>query len=73
MYFLILLLPFLNFITTNLFGRFIGILGASVMSPFAIALCFAISLFAFVEVALYDSIVLLSFCNWIDIELFVSG
>ena len=71
MYLSIIALPFLSFITTNLFGRFIGIYGSCILATTAILSCFILSLYAFFEVVISASPCLITLCNWFSIELFV--
>ena len=66
-------MPLLSYITTNLLGRLVGITGSCILATSAIFSSFALALFAFIEVALYDSIVILKLFNWLDIELLVSS
>lgn len=55
MYLLILLFPFLSFISTNLLGRLIGVHGSRVLSTLSIIIAFTFSLLAFLESALSGS------------------
>jgi len=71
MYFLILILPFLSFLSCIFFGRFIGINGCCILSTFAIFLTFLLSLFAFYEVVILGSNCMLFFAPWFVSELLV--
>ena len=56
LYLLILLFPFLSFISTNLLGRYIGVYGSRILSTLSIFLSFMLSLLAFYESALSGSV-----------------
>lgn len=56
MYLLILLFPFLSFLSTTLLGRFIGVFGSKILATFSIILSFMLSLVAFYESALSGSV-----------------
>nr|WEL36011.1 NADH dehydrogenase subunit 5 [Phaeocystis rex] len=72
MCFLILLFPFLSFLTTNLLGRSIGVFGSRILSTFSILISFVLSLFVFYESAVSGSICTINALSWINIELFVT-
>ena len=72
MYLLILLFPFLSFISTNLFGRFIGVYGSRILSTLSIILSFMLSLLAFYESAISGSVCSFILLSWINIELLVT-
>jgi hypothetical protein len=55
MYFCIILLPFLSFISCFFFGRFIGIAGSCILSTLAIASAAFIALFMVFETAIFGS------------------
>ena len=55
MYFCILILPFLSFISCVCFGRFIGIRGSCFLSTSAIFTSFFLSVFALYETAVLSS------------------
>ena len=55
MYFCILILPFLSFISCVFFGRFIGIFGSCFLSTSAIFTSFFLSVFALYETAVLGS------------------
>ena len=55
MYFCILILPFLSFISCVFFGRYIGILGSCFLSTSAIFTSFFLSVFALYETAVLGS------------------
>jgi hypothetical protein len=55
MYFCILILPFLSFVSCIGFGRFIGISGSCLLSTTAIFLSFLLSVFALYETAVLGS------------------
>lgn len=71
MYFCILVLPFLSFLSCICFGRFIGISGACFLSTLAIVLSFFLSLFAFFETSVLGSICTIHLAPWINSELLV--
>jgi len=60
MYLLILFLPFLGFIYSALGGRFFGRAGCSFFATIFVLLSFSISIFAFYEVAMSGTIVVMS-------------
>jgi hypothetical protein len=63
MYLSILVLPFLSFLSTNLLGRFIGILGCCFLSTASILTSFALALCVFFEVAITGLPCLVTLCN----------
>ena len=70
MYILILLLPLLSFLYTILLGRFLGQKICLTFCIFFSLLNFLLSIFFFYEIVLSDSILVLSFFNWIALGLF---
>jgi NADH:ubiquinone oxidoreductase subunit 5 (subunit L)/multisubunit Na+/H+ antiporter MnhA subunit len=71
MYFCILILPFLSFLSCCCFGRFIGINGSCFLSTTAIFSSFVLSLFAFYETAILGSNCEIFLSHWIASELLV--
>jgi len=69
----ILILPFLSFLTSNLFGRFIGVLGACLLSTSAILTAFLISTIVFYEVTICSSPFTIVVCDWFNNELFLAS
>ena len=67
MYVLTLLLPLLSFCTIGLFGRFVGGLGATVLSTSLIGLSACIAYYAFYEVALTGAVVHIQFSDWFSV------
>ena len=70
MYFSVLLLPFLSFFTTNLFGRFLGTHGCRLFSTTSVFLSFLLSIIIFFEIAIANSPCILHVANWFHVELF---
>jgi len=70
MYLLLVFLSFLTSVSLLLFGRFIGRLGAAILSIFSIFFSFFISLLIFYEVSLCSTttIVVLPF-SWLAVEI----
>lgn len=69
MYLLIIVLPLVGSCTAGLLGRYIGSQGSAIIATVLLSLTFFLSLFAFYEVALLESIVFLKLFSWIDSEL----
>ena len=69
MYLLLILLPFISFLTINLFGRFIGSYGSSLISIFCLFFCVICSYTVLYEVGVCNSLCYLETINWIDSEL----
>ena len=72
MYLCLLLFRFMSFLSTALFGRFIGIYGSCFISCFSLFLSFLLSLLAVYEVIFCDSVCNVVAFSWFDYELFVS-
>lgn len=70
MYLILIFLPLLSSIIAGMFGRFIGSLGASILTVSCLIFTFFISVFIFYEVGLSGSPVFLKLICWIDSELF---
>src|SRR3546814_6740288 len=68
MFLLILILPFLGFLFSGLFGRFFGRNLSPLFSSLTIFITFIISIFAFYEVSLSKSILSIKLFNWIIYE-----
>ena len=64
MYFSLLLFSFFSFLTTNLFGRYIGVKGSAFLATTSIILTFLLSLVAFYECAIVGSSCTLTFFPW---------
>lgn len=64
MYLLTLLLPFLSFCSLGLFGRFIGGLGATLLSTSLIGVAALVAVFSFYEVAISGAVVHLQLTSW---------
>jgi NADH:ubiquinone oxidoreductase subunit 5 (subunit L)/multisubunit Na+/H+ antiporter MnhA subunit len=71
MYFCILTLPFLSFLSCSCFGRYIGINGSCLLSTSAIFSSFVLSVFAFYETAIMGSTCEIFLSPWITSELLV--
>jgi NADH:ubiquinone oxidoreductase subunit 5 (subunit L)/multisubunit Na+/H+ antiporter MnhA subunit len=71
MYLTILLLPFLSFLTTNLFGRFIGGNGSNFIAPLSILSSLFLSSIAFYETVLCVSNCSVYLFSWFTTELFI--
>lgn len=67
MYLLTLLLPLLSFCTLGLFGRFIGGLGATVLSTSLIGVAASVAYLAFYEVAFTGAVVHLQLVDWFSV------
>ena len=72
MYLCILLFPFLSFIFTNIFGRFIGNPGSCFFATISIFLSFFFSCFAFYETVLSNSPCCITIMPWMTSELLIS-
>ena len=70
MYLNILFLPLISSITSGMFGRKIGPLGASIIPVICLGLTFLISLFIFYEVSLMKCVTYIKLTKWIDSEMF---
>jgi NADH-ubiquinone oxidoreductase chain 5 len=64
MYLLTLLLPFFSFCSLGLLGRFIGGLGATLLSTSLIGVAALVAVFSFYEVAVSGTAVHLQVANW---------
>ena len=71
MYLCILVFPFLSFIFTNLFGRFLGTKASCFLSTFSIFLSFVFSTVVFYEAALKSSSCGITLTTWISVDLFI--
>ncbi len=72
MYFLILLLPFLGFLSAALFGRFLGGRGSAFMTTLSVACTCILSWVAFFEVGLAGSPCYVTIAPWIISAMFDS-
>ena len=72
MYLCILVLPFLSFFSTNLFGRFIGVSGSCCLSTASIFCSFLLSFLMFYESSICSSFCTVTLCKWFHSELFIS-
>lgn len=63
MYLLILILPFLGFLFSGLFGRFFGRTLSPLFSAFTIFISFIIAIFTFYEVSLSRSVLSIKLFN----------
>lgn len=68
MYLLIIILPFIGFLTASLFGRYIGPKGSAIITSVCLFLAFCCSFFAFYEVGFLESFVYIKLISWIDSE-----
>ena len=73
MYFCILIMPFLSFLSCICFGRFIGIFGSCLLSTIAIATSFFLSLFALYETAILGTTCTLNLGTWMNTELLIKN
>lgn len=69
MYLSILILPFISFLSTNIFGRFIGIFGSCILSTLLIFLSFLFSILSFFEVCISNSPCHIALFPWFHTEL----
>jgi len=69
MYFCILILPFLSFISCFFFGRFIGIFGSCMIATLAIMCSAALALFMIYETAILGSTCNFVLISWLNSEL----
>ena len=70
MYLILIILPLLGSIFAGLFGRFVGRKGAVLITVTFLIMCFALSCFAFYEVALCGSVASIRIMDWFSSELF---
>jgi NADH:ubiquinone oxidoreductase subunit 5 (subunit L)/multisubunit Na+/H+ antiporter MnhA subunit len=70
MYLLALFSPLLSFIFSLLFGRFIGNLGVSILSVFALFISLFLGLVLFYEISFSGYICFINFYKYIDIGYF---
>ncbi len=68
MYLLILFIPLLNFLLNSLFGRLFGRSICYILTIVCSLITFMISIFIFYEIFLMQSVVVLSFYNWILVD-----
>jgi len=69
MYLNIVLLPLISFFSGSVFGRFLGPKGVGFITVSCIFSCFSLSVFAFFEIALANSVCVINFFPWICVEL----
>jgi hypothetical protein len=55
MYLIVILMPFLSYLSTNLLGRFIGIYGCCFLATTSIFVSFFLSIYVFFEVVISGS------------------
>jgi proton-translocating NADH-quinone oxidoreductase chain L len=70
MYLILIILPLLGSVFAGLFGRFVGRKGSVVITVTFLIMCFALSCFAFYEVALCGSVCSIKIMEWFSSELF---
>ena len=70
MYLTIVFLPLIGAITAGFFGRFLGKNGASIITVICVSLSVLLSLIAFYEVGLCQSVCYVSLGSWVDSEMF---
>ncbi len=70
MYLILPILPLLGSVFAGLFGRFVGRKGSVVITVTFLIMCFALSCFAFYEVALCGSVCSIKIMDWFSTELF---
>lgn len=68
MYLLIIFLSIIGSCLAGLFGRYLGSLGSAFITTSCLVLSFLLSLFAFYEVALFESPVYIKLTTWISSE-----
>ena len=67
MYLLILFLPLLSFIICGLFGRKIGYEGVKILSCILIFITCTLSIFSFIEVVIFDSLIFIKLWSWFNL------
>ncbi len=70
MYLILIILPLLGSVFAGLFGRFLGRKGSVLITVTFLIMCFALSCFAFYEVALCGSVCSIKIMEWFSSELF---
>lgn len=70
MYLILIILPLLGSVFAGLFGRFVGRKGSVFITVTFLIMCFALSCFAFYEVALCGSVCSIKIVDWFSSELF---
>ena len=68
MYLLLILLPLISFLIINLFGRFLGSFGSSLISVCCLFICMLCSYIALYEIGVCNSLCVIKTINWIDSE-----
>jgi NADH-ubiquinone oxidoreductase chain 5 len=71
MYLLVIVFPFLGFLFSNFFGRFIGSKGASFLSTLCMFFTVFLSFFIFYEVGLCNSVCSIKLFYWVNIDIFL--
>jgi NADH-ubiquinone oxidoreductase chain 5 len=71
MYLSIVVLPFLSFLVTTFFGRFLGFRGVSLFSTLCTFFAFLLSLLIFYEVGLSKAVCSIKIFNWMVSDIFV--
>ena len=69
----LLLFPLLSYLSTNLLGRYIGILGSCILASFSIFMSFILSIVTFYECTITDSVCTIFLNTWINTELFIAN
>ncbi len=69
----LLLFPLLSYLSTNLLGRYIGILGSCILASFSIFMAFLLSIITFYECTITDSVCTIFLNTWINTELFIAN
>jgi NADH-ubiquinone oxidoreductase chain 5 len=69
MYLLLVFFPLLGSISAGLFGRYIGVKGAQIMTTACLGLSTLLSWYAFMEVGICGNTVYVDLCTWIDSEM----
>jgi proton-translocating NADH-quinone oxidoreductase chain L len=69
MYLLLVFFPLLGSISAGLFGRYIGVKGAQIMTTACLGLSTLLSWYAFMEVGVCGNTVYVELCTWIDCEM----
>jgi len=69
MYLLLVFLPLIGATSAGLFGRYLGVQGAQIVTTSCLALCTVLSWYAFLEVGVGGNTVYIDLFTWIDSEM----